>query len=224
MTITEATHALAALSKAKEQAGRWTVPSHTPMRLVDAITRVEPTWVEAVAVVQAVCAQLAPGQAAPALDTITISPMGDVSFPPAGSSDDTITVGAMGRLLTDILRSSDCPMQVWEATERARRAPAAVGTARSFGAALTCLSRAQGPNDLRQYFEAARRPSRPAGGTPTASLSVVALTARAGFVLLLVAMGGIGTGVSLGAIVAAEALGARPVALVVLAAAETDRR
>ncbi len=88
VTITEATHALAALSKAKEQAGRWTVPSHTPMRLVDAITRVEPTWVEAVAVVQAVCAQLAPGQAAPDSRYDRVSARGDVSFIAVAGADD----------------------------------------------------------------------------------------------------------------------------------------
>ena len=52
------------------------------MRLMDAIGRVEPTWVEAVAVVQAVCAQIGPGQAPPDLGGIMLSKSGAVSFPP----------------------------------------------------------------------------------------------------------------------------------------------
>ena len=211
MTITEARHAMAALSPTTRPAAGSTAAHGEPMRLVDAMSRFEPTWVEAVAVVQAVCARLLPGEAAPALDTITIAPSGAVSFPPAGIADDITTVAAMGRLLNGILRTGDCPMPVWEATERARRAPAAVGTARNFGAALTCFPAAQGAQELRKYFEAAQRLAPLTARPATASFSATGLTVRAVCVLLMVAMGGIGAGMSVGALVAAKALGARPV-------------
>ena len=188
------------------------------MRLVDAIKRVEPTWVEAIAVVQAVCDQLAPGDAAPALDAIMISASGTVSFPPAGTADDISTVKAAGRLLSGILRTGDCPMPVWEATERARRSPSAVGTARAFGAALTCFPAAQGAHELQQYFVAARRLAPPTARPATAPFSFAGLTARAGLVLLLVAMGGIGAGVSVGTLVAARTLDTPAPSIVIMAA------
>ena len=80
MTITEATHAMA-LQRRRSAPPKGVVPrSDDGVRLRDLIVRVEPTWVEAVAVVQAVCAQLKPGDAAPALDTIRVSASGAVSF------------------------------------------------------------------------------------------------------------------------------------------------
>ena len=109
------------------------------MRLVDAIGRVEPSWVEAVAVVQAVCARLEPGQAPPALDDILVSKAGRVSFPPPGRAVADRAVGAAGQLLTAILGQGVCPMPVWDATELARRSPHTFGSVRAFGASLTCL-------------------------------------------------------------------------------------
>lgn len=206
MTITEATHAMAVQSRpmpVPEAAG----PGGGTMRLVDVIARVEPTWVEAVAVVQAVCAQLAPGEAAPALDAIRVSVHGEVSFAPTGPADDITTVKAVGRLLTGILRTGDCPMPVWEASERARRTPAAVGSARAFGAALTCFPAAQGAHELAQFVQSARTLAPPTARPATASFSAASLTARAGLLLLIVAMGGIGAGVSVGALVATRTLG-----------------
>lgn len=217
MTLTEATHALARQARTAPPPARPTGASAEPMRLVDAIARVEPTWVEAVAVVQAVCARLLPGEAVPALETIIISPAGAVSFPPAGASDDITAVKAIGGLLGGILSSGDCPMPVWDATERARRAPATIGTARSFGAALTCVLESQGPRELQQYAEAARRVGPRSARAATAPFHATGLTARAVVVLLMVAMGGVGAGISVGALVAARTLGPRPAPLVVLA-------
>lgn len=205
MTITDATHALAK--------GRRAAPSKTPsrsaddsVRLVDVVASVEPTWVEAVAVVQAVCAQLKPGEAAPALDAIRISPAGTVSFEPAGSADPLTTVGAIGQLLAGILRSGDCPLPVWEVSERARRAPASVGDARAFGAALTCLPPAHGPKELAQFVQAARNVAPPRSVPPPPPRVVppvkpAKLWARMGIIAVIVA-GGIGAGVSVGTLVA----------------------
>jgi hypothetical protein len=213
MTITEATHALATQ-------GRRSAPAHASLRvsddrvrLVDLVTSGEPTWVEAVAVVQAVCAQLKPGDAAPAFDGIRISSSGTVSFEPAGTADDLATVMAMGQLLAAILRAGDCPLPVWEASERARRAPAAVGDARAFGALLTCLPPAHGPRELAQFVKSAQAQAAPEP-PPVVSAEPrrrMTLWARAGLVAWVVAMGGIGAGVSVCALLATKALGA-PVA------------
>jgi hypothetical protein len=68
---------------------------------------------------------------------------------------------AMGQLLAAILRAGDCPLPVWEASERARRAPAAVGDARAFGALLTCLPPAHGPRELAQFVKSAQAQAAP---------------------------------------------------------------
>ncbi len=174
--------------------------------LVDAMARVDPTWVEAVAIVQAVCAQLEPGQTPPPIADILVSTTGAVSFGPTGLGDGETAVRAAGRLLTAILRQADCPMPVWEATEAARRAPGTFGSARAFGASLTCFPAHQGPQELAAYVESSRRqilnPARPA----TASFGTE-ITARVVAVLLVVTLGGIGTGVSVGALLATRASG-----------------
>lgn len=213
MTITEATHALARQARPQRSPERAAARSEGPVLLVDAIARVEPTWVEAVAVVQAVCEQLAPGHAAPALDAITLSPSGAVSFPPTGAADDTTTVRAIGNLLSGILRTGDCPLPVWEASERARRSPASVGTPRAFGAAITCFPATQSPRELQQYFDACRK----AGHRPPSS-RLAALTAHLGFAVLLVALCGIGAGVSVGTLVATRTFGAPAPSVVTMAA------
>jgi hypothetical protein len=210
VTITDATHALAAQGRRSAPSKATARGADDSVRLVDVVAAVEPTWVEAVAVVQAVCAQLKPGDAAPALDAIRISSGGAVSFEPAGSADPLATVTAIGQLLAGILRSGDCPLPVWEVSERARRAPATVGDARAFGAALTCLPPAHGPKELSQFVQAARNvapsrnvvPARPVA-PPRAAPSVkpAKLWARMGVIAAIVA-GGIGAGVSMGTLVA----------------------
>lgn len=214
MTITDATHGLVRprrhdVTAVPRQAGGF-------VRLVDAIARVEPTWVEAVAVVQAVCAQLPPCHEVPALDTLLLGGDGQVTFPPTDVADDVRAVTGVGRLLSAILRTGDCPMPVWEATERARRSPTRVGSARAFGASLTCFPAAQGPLELARYHEAARKAAAPTARPATASFAVAGLPARAGIVLLAVLCAGIGAGVSVGAFVAARTSPAPPPSLVQL--------
>lgn len=203
MTISDATHALASLHQQKGRtASIGPIEDTTPMRLVDAISRVEPTWVEAVAVVQAIATRLEEGRAVPALDDIMISSSGLVSFPPTAPADDTTAVRAAGRLIQSILRSGDCPMPLWESMEIARRTPHAPGTVRGFGASLTCFPPAQGPSELAKYFQAARKVVGHSARPATASFSLAGLTARAGAVALLVALAGIGAGMGVGTIVA----------------------
>jgi len=165
--------------------------------LVDVIARVEPTWVEAVAIVQAICAQLELGQTPPPIADIQVSTTGRVSFGVTGLGDGETAVKAAGRLLTAILRQGDCPMPVWEATEAARRSPGTFGSARAFGASLTCFPAHQGPQELAAYVESSRRqilnPARPA----TASFGT-GITARVVAVLMAVTIGGIGAGISVG--------------------------
>lgn len=203
MTISDATHALASLHQQKglAEAGG-PVEDTAPMRLVDAISRVEPTWVEAVAVVQAIAAELEEGRAMPALDDIMISASGTVSFPPTAPATDAVAVKAAGRMIQQILRTGDCPMPLWESMELARRTPESLGNVRGFGASLTCFPVAQGPSELGKYYQAARkvvgRSARPA----TASFSLAGLTARAGVVALIVALAGVGAGVGVGTLVA----------------------
>lgn len=181
-------------------------PQEASVRLADVMARVDPTWVEAVAIVQAVCAQLGPGQTPPAVGEITLSSHGSVTFPGAGACDGETAVKAVGRLLTTILRQGDCPMPVWEATELARRSPGQFGTAQQFGASLTCFPAHQGPQELASYVAASRRqvlnPARPA-----TAVFGTAITARALLVLLAVSAGGVGTGMSLGAMVATHTAG-----------------
>lgn len=198
MTISDATHALARPKKRTDVLDR---PAGR-LRLVDAMTRVEPTWVEAVAVVQAVCRQVPAGHALPALDAIVLEPGGAIGFAPTAKADDVAAVTAAGFLLSSILRTGDCPMPVWEAMERARRAPGRAGSARAFGASLTCFPAAQGPHELARYYDASRRAATPTARPATASFSMAGLTARAGLLLAVVLIGGIGTGVSVGAYVA----------------------
>lgn len=172
-------------------------PATVTMRLADAIGRVEPTWVEAVAVVQAVCAQLPPGQAPPALGDIMVSQSGVVSFPPAGLADADTAIKAVGRLLAAVLRQGDCPMPVWEAMEVSRRSPQTFATPQAFGASLTCFPAQQGPQELAAYFHSARqvvRSARPA----TAMFGLHGLTARALMLILAVTLGGVGAGMSVG--------------------------
>lgn len=174
------------------------------MRLVDAIGRIEPSWVEAVAVVQAICARLEPGQAPPALDDIMLSKAGGVSFPPPGRAAADRAVDAAGQLLTAILGQGVCPMPVWDATELARRSPQTFGSARAFGASLTCVPAHQGPHDLAAYFASSLSANAPTYPVPAPGFSVRGLTTLALVVVLAVTLCGIGAGVSVGVLLAAR--------------------
>ncbi len=126
------------------------------MRLSEAMRCVEPTWIEGVAVVQAVCAQLEPGETPPAIGDIVFSSSGVVSFPLGGISDADVAIQAVGRLLTGFLRGGACPLAVWEATERARHDPMSFGSVRGFGAALTCFPTLRGPQQLAAFVQVSR--------------------------------------------------------------------
>ena len=206
MTITEATHALARRARhaAAEPIRAFTA---RPMLFVDAMRRVEPTWVEAVAVVQTVCAQLTAGQAAPALNVLTLEPSGAVTFPAAGAGDDLDAVRALGQLLLTTLKGSVCPMHVWEAVERATYQPASFGSARAFGAALTALTSAvHGPRDLRAYYGAVTSSDGTDAREGLSAFARAGVAGRSVAVILLVVATGIGTGMSMGALLVTKAL------------------
>lgn len=170
MTISDATRALARRLTPSQPAvvprrphlahplERARATERGPIRLADAMRRVEPGWVEAVAIVQAVCAQLAPAQAAPTVDSVTIGANGAVMFPATGAADDRAAVRGAGQLLNAVLRTAGCPMAVWDVTERAIRTPDTFGSAAAFGASLTSVPAADGVRDLQHYYEAAVRP------------------------------------------------------------------
>jgi hypothetical protein len=179
------------------------------MRLVDAMARVEPTWVEAVAIVHAICAALEPGRTMPALDAIMISHTGVVSFPPTDAADEPAAIKAAGRLIASILKTGDCPMPLWESMELARRNPGAAGTARQFGLSLTCFPAQQGPTELAKYFQAARRVVVPTARPATAPFALAGITLRAGLLVLMVALAGIGAGISVGTLVAVSTASSR---------------
>lgn len=206
----------AARSLAARQSGHKSQPAVVSrpagaVRLVDAMARAEATWVEAVAVAQAVCAQLRPGDAVPALEALSLTPTGAVLFAPTGLADEVKNVEALGRLLTGILRRGDCPFAVWELVERARTSPGKIGNAQAFRAALTCLPAEQGPPELARFVMAASRQSLAATSAVTVSTRAAGVTARAGMVLLMVAAGAIGAG----ALVAAATSAGAPAAVVV---------
>ncbi|MEP7116148.1 MAG: hypothetical protein ABI880_01095 [Acidobacteriota bacterium] len=125
-------------------------------RLVDAMRFVEPTWVEGVAVVQAVCAQIEPGETPPAVGDIVLSDSGAVSFPLGGMSGADVAIQAVGRLLTGFLHAGGCPLLIWDATEWAECAPMSFGSVRGFGAALTCFPRLRGAEQLMAFLRQSR--------------------------------------------------------------------
>ncbi len=147
-TVTAATPTFRALRAARDKSGS--------MRLVDAMRCVEPTWVEGVAVVQAVCAQLARGETPPAIGDIVLLRSGAVSFPLGGIIDVDLAIQAMGRLLTVFLRVCGGPLSMWEATELTRCAPMSFSSVQGFRAALTCFPTERGAKDLAAYFQQSR--------------------------------------------------------------------
>lgn len=144
------------------------------VRLLDACARLAPSWMEAVAIVRAVCAQLEPGEMPPAVGDIVLGPRGEVAFPLAGIADADVAIQAMARLLSRLLGEHGCPLQVWDANERAQRDPMAFGSARGFGEALTCVPDHRVPKCLAAYLRhvkaapataPSRRPARGVGLT-----------------------------------------------------------
>lgn len=146
--IAAATPTFRALRAARDKSGS--------MRLIDAMRCVEPTWVEGVAVTQAVCAQLARGETPPAIGDIVLLRSGAVLFPLGGIIDVDLAIQAMGRLLTVFLRVCGGPLSLWEATELTRCAPMSFGSVHGFGAALTCFPTERGAQELASYFQQSR--------------------------------------------------------------------
>lgn len=235
MTITEATHALARRARFVRPGARGAAPAtgatrtgqsagRDSMRLVDAMARVEPSWVEAVAVVQAVCAQLGAGEAVPPLDAISLSATGAVTFAPTSAAPDHAAVRAAGELLTAILQAGVCPMPLWDATNRAAQAPASYGTARAFGATLSLMPEGQGAKDLQSYvLSAGLRPSTRSARAGAEGAGLTSFVAARALVLLLVALCGIGAGLSVGAFVVSRALAVAPASATSVASAPAPR-
>lgn len=196
MTITEATHALARARRTVEPE-----PTETrPIRLTDAMRRVEPSWVEAVAIVQSVCSQLPSDRAMPALEALMLGPDGAITFAETVPGDGASAVRAAGRLLTTILGGGECPLLIWDATERASLAPERIGTAQAFGALLTCVAAGQPRRELARYYDTSFRHASGRGAS-AAGVRAFELTARAGMWLMAVLIGGAGVGISVGACV-----------------------
>ena len=95
-------------------------------------------------------------------------------------------------------------MPVWEATELARRSPGTFGSARAFGESLTCFPPHQGPQELAAYFQSSRRIVCNSARPATAVFARFSLTARALLVILAVTSGGVGAGMSVGALLASR--------------------
>ena len=146
------------------------------MRLLDAMRCVAPTWIEGVAVVQAVCAQLSLGETPPAIGDIVLLRSGAVSFPLGGMVDADVAIQAVGRLLAAFLRACGGPLALWDATDVARQAPMSFRTVHGFGAALTCLPTQRGAQDLAAYFRLAQALAPITARTPRRSRVVTAPT------------------------------------------------
>lgn len=135
-----------------------------PVRLVDGMHLVEPTWVEAVSIVKAVCVQLAWRQMPPAIGDVVVTSSGRVSFPPGGIADEDVSIQAMARLLGQLLGRGLCPLQVWTAIDRATEAPMLFRTVHGFGDFLSCLPSVEIEGCLAAYV--ARVRAMPAGPAP----------------------------------------------------------
>lgn len=132
-------------------------PAAIGIRLVDGLRTIEPTWAEAVAVVQAVCAGLEPRRTPPAIGDIRISASGQVTFPPGGIVDDDVAIQLTARLLARLAQGCVRPLEVCDAIARADYAPMSYRTASGFGASLTCVRRDCGARYLAAYVREVHR-------------------------------------------------------------------
>ncbi len=126
------------------------------MRLTDAMSALEPTWAEGVAVVQAVCAQLGPRETPPAAGDIVLSLSGAVSFPLGGIADLDASIQGVARLLAFVVRGGGCPVAIAKAIELAQYSPMTFASVKGFGAALAVVPAERGPRALAAYFWQAR--------------------------------------------------------------------
>ena len=79
--------ALSVFDRTSGTLGAGTLPA---IRVADAMRRVDLSWAEAVAIVQAVCRQLEPGRTPPAVGDLRVCAGGLVTFPPGGMVDEDV--------------------------------------------------------------------------------------------------------------------------------------
>lgn len=118
---------------------------------MDAILTVAPSWAEAVAIVQAVCAQLEPGRMPPAVGDLHIHPGGGVWFPPGGLIDEDVAIQLTARLLGRLVGGQSRPFELDDVIELAHLAPMTFASVRGFGASLTCVPADRGALLLAAY-------------------------------------------------------------------------
>jgi hypothetical protein len=145
---TEAEAALSVFDRTSGTLGATTLPA---IRVADAIGRVELSWAEAVAIVQAVCRQIELARTPPAIGDLRIGAGGLVTFPPGGMVDEDVAIQLTARLLTRLIGAGPWPLELCEAVERAHLAPMTFGSVRGFGAALQCIPADGGAALLAAY-------------------------------------------------------------------------
>lgn len=140
--------ALSVFDRTSGTLGAGTLPA---IRVADAMRRVDLSWAEAVAIVQAVCRQLEPGRTPPAVGDLRVCAGGLVTFPPGGMVDEDVAIQLTARLLTRLVGDGPWPLELCEAVERAHLAPMTFGSVRGFGAALQCIPADRGAVLLAAY-------------------------------------------------------------------------
>lgn len=138
-------------------------PKHGAIKLGHAVDVNPPSWIEAVVLVQRVCARLGRGQMPPMIGDLTITFDGDVRFAPGGVADHREVIDGLCRLLERLIGSQSYPMNVWLVLERARATPRAFAGPDDLGAAFNRVLPPGGPARLAAYAveaEAMRRAAR----------------------------------------------------------------
>ncbi len=136
------------------------------VRLADGIQRLEPSWAEAVAVTKAVAQRLARCEMPPAVGDLLLHASGHVSFPPGGIAADDVAIQALARLLARLTGDQGCPLEVWDAIERAQVAPMTFRTARGFAASIQSVPDDRTAACVAAYVRELQR--RPAAATTVA--------------------------------------------------------
>lgn len=144
----DAEGALSAFDPARATPG---VPPPVVVRVADAIRTVELSWAEAVAIVQAVAAQLEPGRMPPAIGDLRLCAAGYVTFPSSGLVDEDVAIQLTARLLTRLVGDGPWPLEFCTALERAQAAPMTFASVRGFGAWFTCVPEGGGATLLAAY-------------------------------------------------------------------------
>lgn len=130
-------------------------PERTPrqgeIKLGHAVEVNPPSWIEAVVLVQRVCARLGRSQMPPMIGDLTITFDGDVRFAPGGVADHREIIDGLCRLLERLIGSQSYPMNVWLVLERARATPRAFAGPDDLGAAFNRVLPPGGPARLAAY-------------------------------------------------------------------------